>query len=530
MTDATHIAAGDQAQGPTRYAPASGHSGNRAPPRPAPGDECRCSGRSARGRAGRSAHRHRALLDALLQSKQAGDRFSLVMTGRHGQSRGLVVPADEFRFGSLQLVKGLILGQDSAPVDDGLQPSPPDSTTFASGIDLSSLDLYGAMQKAGAMVQETDDPSRPLGSSSVLLISAREIQDIERLTALAHDRAKAGITLSVLPLGSEPQNSHVEKLVLAGLGNRRYLEAPGQARQLIEEELHASSRAVARAARLSIRLAPGVRLIDVVGSQRLDIQRAQRVRDIENSMDRRLSANLGIQADRGEDEDGIQIVIPSIFSGDNVTVLLDLVSDRPGAIADVSLRYKDLVFLRNGSLRGHLELPGGPLSGAEPVRGPAELAVLKNLLSHHFVEAVEQAAAALGRQQAAEAALVLSAMRATIEQARQELPAWAHDPDIIRDQQVLDRYLAALASPQAGSHQDFPGRLAALRSLGQDPPAAGGVETMNMHVNSPGNYPENGLRNYPQDYSKKRARNHPMINKTNALHSSRFIQSVDGFT
>jgi hypothetical protein len=81
--------------------------------------------------------------------------------------------------------------------------------------------------------------------------------------------------------------------------------------------------------------------------------------------------------------------------------------------------------------------------------------VLKNLLSHHFVDAVEQAAAALGRQQTAEAALVLGAIRATIEQARQELPAWAHDPDVIRDQQVLDRYLTALASSGAGSHQDF---------------------------------------------------------------------------
>jgi hypothetical protein len=456
MTDAAHIAAGDRAQGPTRMRLQVGIRGieHRRGQRPAMNvgvvvdlpadapDELRIA--------------TRALLDALLQSKQAGDRFSLVMTGRHGQTHGLVVPADEFRFGSLQLVKSLILGQDSAPVDDSLQPSPRDSSGFdLSRLDLPSLDLYGAMQKAGAMVQETDDPSRPLGSSSVLLISAREIQDIERLTALTHAQAKEGITLSVLPLGSEPQNDHVEKLVLAGLGNRRYLEAPSQARQLIEEELHASSRAVARAARLSIRLAPGVRLIDVVGSQRLDIERAQRVREIENSMDRRLSANLGIQADRGEDEDGIQILIPSIFSGDNVVVLLDLVSDRPGAIADVSLRYKDLVFLRNGSLRGHLELPGGPLSGAEPVRGPAELAVLKNLLSHHFVDAVEQAAAALGRQQTVEAARVLGAMRATIEQARQELPAWAHDPDIIRDQQVLDRYLTALASSGAGSHQEF---------------------------------------------------------------------------
>jgi len=388
----------------------------------------------------------RALLDALLQSKQAGDRFSLVMTGRQGQTRSLVVPATDFRFGSLQLAKQLIMGQGAAPTEESLESSP---------LDLSSLDLYGAMQRAGAMVRQTDDPSRPLGSSSVLLISAREIADIERLTTQAHERAKEGITLSVFPLGSQPHNGNVEKLVLAGLGNRRYLEAPGQARQLIEEELHASSRAVARAARLSIRLAPGVRLIEVVGSERLDAQRSQRVRDIENSMDRRLSANLGIQADRGEDEDGIQIVIPSIFSGDSVTVLLDVVTDRPGSIADVSLRYKDLVFLRNGSLRGHLGLPGGQFSGDGHSRGPAELAVLKNLLSHHFVNAVAQAAAALGRQQAAEAVNALGAMRLTIDQARQAMPAWVNDPDLIRDQQVLDRYIAALASPGAGAHQPF---------------------------------------------------------------------------
>jgi hypothetical protein len=294
-----------------------------------------------------------------------------------------------------------------------------------------------------------------LGSSSILLISARPLVDIERLTALAHERAKEGITLSVFPLGSQPQHSEVEQLVLAGLGNRRYLEAPGQARQMIEEELHAASRAVARAARLSIRLAPGVRLIDVVGSERLDTRRAQRVREIENSMDRRLSANLGIQADRGEDEDGVQIIIPSIFSGDSVTVLLDLVTDRPGAIADVSLRYKDLVFLRNGSLRGQLELARGDFARDEPSRGPGELAVLKNLLAHHFVESVTRAAAALGRQQPAEAIAVLRAMRATIEQSRKELAAWANDPDLIRDQALLDQYIAALASPRAGAHQSF---------------------------------------------------------------------------
>jgi hypothetical protein len=352
----------------------------------------------------------RALLDALLESRQAGDRFSLVMTGS-----GRVVEADDFRFGSLQLAKQQILSEKTAQKDNNREAT--------------GLDLQASLQRASAMVQQTDDPGRPLGSSSVLLISARPLADAGQLAALAHENAKKGVTLSVFPLGNQPTNDAVEKLVLAGLGNRRILEAPGKARQLIEEELHASSRAVARAARLSIRLAPGVQLIGVVGSQRLDAQRAQRVREIENSMDRRLSANLGIQTDRGEDEDGIQIVIPSIFSGDSIAVLLDVVTDRPGAIADVSLRYKDLVFLRNGNLQSHLELGGG-----ENIRGPAELSVLKNLLSYHFVEAVKQAAEAMGRQQPAEA---MAALR------------------LMRDRQVLDRYIAALASPRAGAHQSF---------------------------------------------------------------------------
>ena len=373
----------------------------------------------------------RALLDAMLQSKQAGDRFSLVMA-----RSGLVVEAQDFRFGSLQLAKQHIAGQHIEMHGNNDRKS--------------ALELYSALERAGNMVLQSDDPSRPLGSSSIILISANSLTGVEQMAELAHERAKEGVTLSVFPLGGQPQNESVEQLVLAGLGNRRFLEAPGQARQLIEEELHASSRAVARAARLSIRLAPGVQLIDVIGSERLGAKRAQRVRDIENSMDLRLSKNLGIQADRGDDEDGIQVVIPSIFSGDSVTVLVDIATDRPGAIADVSLRYKDLVFLRNGSLQGHLELPGG-----KSERGPAELAVLKNLMSRHFVEAVEQAAEALGREQASEAMAVLSAMRTTIEQARRELPAWANDPDLIRDLQVLDRYLAALASPGAGAHQSF---------------------------------------------------------------------------
>ncbi len=367
----------------------------------------------------------RALLDAVLASKQAGDRFSLVING----PGGLVVPADEFRFGPLQLARRAIIG-NGAP-DTG-----------------KDRDLATAIRKVSTLVRQGDDPGQPLGSSSILLISADTLEDADTLTGQIHEQAKDGITLSVIPLGNQPQASRVEQLVLAGLGNRRILQSPDQARQLIETELHTSSRAVARAARLSIHLASGVHLIGVVGSERLDAKKSRRVREIENSMDHRLSANLGIAADRGEDENGIQIVIPSIFAGDDVTVLLDVLVEKPGDIATVSLRYKDLVYLQNGSLRGQLSLPSGPL-----LRGPAEHSVLKNLLARHFSSAVGRAADALGRQQPAEAAIVLRALREQITALRNRITEFNKDPDLLRDEQILESYITLLTSPGAGTWQ-----------------------------------------------------------------------------
>lgn len=363
----------------------------------------------------------RALLDAVLASKQPGDRFSLVING----PEGLVVAPEDFRFGPLQLARQAIAGGSDADVGQ-------------------STDLSQAIARASEFVRQTDDPSLPLGSSSILLISAGSLGNIDQLTTQIHTQAVEGITLSVVPLGNHPDNSQLEQLVLAGLGHRRILDAPDKARQLIESELYASSRAVARAARLSIRLAPGVRLVDVVGSERLDDENSQRVRDIENSMDSRLSKNFGIQADRGEDEGGIQIVIPSIFSGDDVTVLLDVVVSQPGDIASVSLRYKDLVYLRNGKLSGQLSLPAGPLE-----RGPEQYAVIKNLVAHHFSTAVARSADALGRQGATEAAAILARMRDEIIGLRASVPVFKNDPDLLRDLQILERYIEVLGTSQA---------------------------------------------------------------------------------
>ena len=63
----------------------------------------------------------------------------------------------------------------------------------------------------------------------------------------------------------------------------------------------------------------------MLGSERLDNLAATRVKAAERSLDVRISKNLGIQQDRGDDEEGIQIVIPAFHAGDSHVILLDVV-------------------------------------------------------------------------------------------------------------------------------------------------------------------------------------------------------------
>jgi hypothetical protein len=95
----------------------------------------------------------RSLLDALLHSQQVGDRFSLVMS-----HSGLVIEPGDFRFGSLQLARDQILDTEH-PLEE-------------TGPGKTGMSLQAALQRAAMMVEQNDDPGRPLGSSSILLISA----------------------------------------------------------------------------------------------------------------------------------------------------------------------------------------------------------------------------------------------------------------------------------------------------------------------------------------------------------------------
>ena len=371
-----------------------------------------------------SGPRIRALITALEQARQPGDRFSLTVAGPAG---GLLVPPEQFRHGPLRVAIDRLFGARASS-------------------ETPAVDLMQAVSLAAESVRQGDDPGAVLGSSLVLLVTGTSLaEDLAALEEIAHGNAVTGVPLSVVSLGSGAALDQIDRLVAAGQGNRRVLESAGQADAVIDRELHAASRAVARAVRLRIRLAPGVELVEVLGSQRLEEPQAARVREAEQAIDRRLARNLGIEADRGEDEDGIQIVIPNFYAGDAHVVLLDVVAEKPGPIADLQVRYKDVLRLRNGVAEAALSLGAGA-----DARGPLERNVLKNLVAWELARRSREASRHLEAGDLPRARALLAWQRDLIHGLRLEVAGWSGDPDLAADQAMLEEYLAVLSGPAAG--------------------------------------------------------------------------------
>ncbi|HEY7817882.1 MAG TPA: TonB family protein, partial [Vicinamibacteria bacterium] len=269
-----------------------------------------------------------ALLESLESSREPGDRFRILATGA-----GEILAPETFRRGPLTVA-----------LQDLYEGTPSGSVAEA---------LALALEK----VHAGDDPTMPLGTSLVLLVSGRSLEnEVEALAQMAQTSAVGGVAVSAIGVGTETDALELDRLALTGQGRRYRLSLASDAAAIADAELSSTSRVVARAIRLRIRLAEGVRLVDVLGSRPLDARASEQVRNQERAIDLRLARNLGIEADRGRDEDGIQIVVPAFYAGDAHSILLDVVADGPGPIVEVEARYKDLVRLENTVARAGLAL------------------------------------------------------------------------------------------------------------------------------------------------------------------------------
>ncbi|HSF16699.1 MAG TPA: hypothetical protein VLK65_14215 [Vicinamibacteria bacterium] len=305
--------------------------------------------------------------------------------------------------------------------------------------------LEAALAQGISSVAGSEGADAVLGASLVVLVTGRPLGDAtETLARLAHRSAVGGIPVSVFAAGAGTNPSEIERIALAGQGIRRLVAQPTDAATAVDDELASASRVVARAVRLRIRLAPGVQLVEVLGSEKLDTARAEAVREAEKAIDLRLAKNLGIDADRGEDEEGIQIVIPSFYAGDSHVVLLDVVASGPGPVADVTARFKDIGSLSNEVARTSLALERG--DGGE---SSLETNVAKNVLADRLSESLASAAAALAGGDAAGAGELLRSFRDRLDAARVE-NLRLDDDDVRRDIVMLDEYLALIGTGATG--------------------------------------------------------------------------------
>jgi len=357
-----------------------------------------------------------ALLEALSASRDVGDRISLSVAGNQG---GELVEAGSFRHGQVQVAVDRLF--------HGAARSTPGR----------SLNLDQAVRASLASLAEQQDPTTPLGSSFVLVVTPG-LASSPSLERAAHVGAVAGIPTSVVGVGDVAVGA-LDRLALAGQGRRRLLADASAAQELVRGEFDAISQVVARAIRLRIRLAPGTRLVSVLDSHSLDAEATARVREAEHSIDQRLAHSLGIQADRDEDDDGITIFIPAFYANDSHVILLDVVASGPGPVAEVSARYKDLLRLRNSEARSSLRIARGVRAP-----GPLERAVQKNLLAHELSRALNEAATLLRSGQREASRARLTEFVELSRGVRQLVPGLASDRELGADITLALRYDLAL--------------------------------------------------------------------------------------
>ena len=275
--------------------------------------------------------------------------------------------------------------------------------------------LAEAMEQAGAMLDAVSQDRTTLPGTQTVLVVARGVDGdrVQPARQVAHGLTLRGMVTSVIETGGgEGLWWSVND---AGYGNYHRVEGRDP-REAVRAELESLSRVVARLVRINVRLAPNVHAIRILGSRVLDEQEVAQVKAREVATDQNISRTLGVKADRGDDDDGLQTVIPYFYGADSHVVLIELWVDRPGPIADVTLRYKDMVNLDNATARASVSVRNLPRD-----QTGEQVVVRDNARGFRIGEALEHASVSLGHGDVA-------AARGWIEQARQAATR-AHSAD-----------------------------------------------------------------------------------------------------
>jgi len=247
--------------------------------------------------------------------------------------------------------------------------------------------LGQAMGRAGKILADASaDTAIVPGTQTVLVVTAgNDAGRVGSATRAAHALTLQGAVTSVFALDRSPERGGWWQVANAGHGNYHHL-GDATTEQLVSWELESLARVVARLVRVNIRLGKTAGAIRVLGTRVLDEEEVAHVKAREEATDKNLSRSMGITSDRGDDDDGIQTVIPYFYGDDSHVVLVELWVDGPGPIADVTVKYKDMVNLGNATARTSVRL--GSLPRPET---PESEVIAKNVAGFELAEALQRA-------------------------------------------------------------------------------------------------------------------------------------------
>ncbi|MFQ6133789.1 MAG: VWA domain-containing protein, partial [Armatimonadota bacterium] len=303
-----------------------------------------------------------------------------------------------------------------------------------------STDIYSALELGYKEVEKglaADAINQViLLSDGMVTAGTSDLGAFGRLTAGMFDQ---GIQASAIGMGLDYDEELMMTVAREGKGNYHFVRDAASIGDILREEMDDLTHVVAKALRLRIHLAEGVEVVRVLGSAQMEEEAVEAAKETERKVDERVYRELGISRDREkiEDEPGIKMLIPQFYMGDSHVVMLEI-EVPPGKgtrrVADVYLKYKDVVFRQNRDMHEPVEI--GYTSNEETMLASIRQPVKKNVLGFQTGEALKKAVALSARGENGKAAKAIDEQMVVLGVAARE---WK-DPDLDKDGALLAAY------------------------------------------------------------------------------------------
>lgn len=276
--------------------------------------------------------------------------------------------------------------------------------------------------------------SRNVLQNKRLVVLAEDTLDDHDQSAI-HELLLQEVNTSVFSWNKDELQSHAAA-AQSGDGNLYLIESESDIKVTVIEELASLEKVVARALRLSIQPAPNVRLVQVIGSYPLGQQEKKRVKQAEIAIDEKLANSLGIERDRGEDDPGLQTIIPYFYGNDEHIIIIEFEVQEPGPVAEIKLKYKDMVDLRNSTLQTAVSLSKRPEPPtprqetiAKNITGITTAIFLRTLNKSHLTRAQK-----------------VQLIQRFIDGQKFLPPGFFQDPNITHDHKILHQFKSLLGT------------------------------------------------------------------------------------